>query len=119
MHEFQKKLLDAILKNEGKRIVVMNARQMGKTFLGQQIQMAVFDEMIKEKSTYIKKFYLRSGTFEFKLYGLSKTWELTKISKPGKWQATNIKFIFDFLVRRGAKQKDLAEIEQKILEVIS
>ena len=119
MFEYQKQLLDLVLKEGTKRIVICGGRQLGKTYMGKKMMMTFFDELVKEKPTYIKKFYLRSGTFEFRLFGVSKKWCLTKVSKPNRWEASNIKYIFKFLSRRGAKQEDILEIEKKVLEVIS
>lgn len=107
-------MLDSLIDNTQSRIVIQQSRQMGKSSLNK----VFIDTFIKEleKPIYIKKFYLRSGTFEFRLYKELKKWELVKITKPNKWMATNIDYILKFLVRRGARQKDISEIEQLFFE---
>jgi hypothetical protein len=106
--------LNKMVRPPIERIIIQRSRQMGKT-TASKIFIEAFATSV-EKPIYIKKFYLRSGTFEFRLYMQDKNWELIKLTKPGRWQATNMKYILDFLVRRGAKSKDIFEVEQKIFE---
>ena len=116
-HPYILSMLSQVIDNTETRIIIHQARQLGKTTLNEMY----IDTFVKglDKPIYIKKFYLRSGTFEFRLFRDPKRWELIKLTKPNKWAATSIQYILKFLVRRGADPKDIAEIEQKVFERIS
>jgi hypothetical protein len=116
-HPYILAMMEKIVDNTESRIVIHQGRQMGKTTLNQMFIETFVNGL--DKPIYIKKFYLRSGTFEFRLYNDPKRWELVKITKPNKWEATSIDYILKFLVRRGADPKDIVEIEQKVFERIS
>lgn len=116
-HAFLGEMIHKMIDEPETRIVISQARQMGKTSFNQMFIEKFLEET--EKPIYIKKFYLRSGTFEFRLYSEPRRWELVKITKPNKWGATSIDYILKFLVRRGAKQEDILEVEQQLLEVLS
>lgn len=115
-HSFLSEMVEKMTNHTETRIVIQQARQMGKTNMAQMFVETFIDGL--DKPTYIKKFYLRSGTFEFRLYVQDRRWELIKLTKPSKWRATNLKYIFKFLEQRGATRQDILEIERKVFERI-
>lgn len=108
---------DLILKflklftNPNKRCVINYPRQLGKTYK-QKLMYDLLDAI--KNSHYIKKFYLRSGVFVFKLYYKDDSCELIK--EKGNWKATNFDYIIRFLYHRGAKLEDIVEIEKEMFE---
>lgn len=98
---------------ENRNYVCLNGRQMGKTSMQINLFLSqLYDSL--EISTFIKKFYLRSGTFNFIYYFRTSKCELVKVK--GKWAASNLEFVLNFLERRGAKREDILEIEKIIFE---
>ena len=95
----------------GKRYVINTGRRLGKTILQEQM----IKEILGYHPIYIKKFYLRSGVFVFRQYRGNK-FELEKISHGSKWSSNKLIFILEFLTKRRTKEKDLLEIERRILE---
>jgi hypothetical protein len=107
---------DLILKSlklvtDNKRFVINYPRQLGKSYTLK----LMYDLLDKIKNShYIKKFYLRSGTFVFKLYYKDNSCELIK--EKGNWGSTNFDYIIKFLYHRGAKLEDIVEIEKEIFK---
>lgn len=101
-------------KNQ-QRSAILFSRQMGKSHL--QKTMMEAEEVLLTQPQFIKNFYLKSGTFIFRAYRY-KRYDLEKISFGSKWYSNKLEHILWFLRKRGAKQKDMSEVEKFLFERI-
>jgi len=108
--------IDALKKlKKSPRLAFSFGRQMGKTML-QQEQLKAYYEIIN-LPTYTKIIYLKNGSYIFEIYGYLGKFRLRKVK--GKWMATNIWYILEFLDRKQVNQKVIAEIERELFGALT